>query len=420
MALRDPFEEDYPPSVYDIGDSSIFNKHSTRGIVTVTFANKVYFDQGLLQNLMCSWKRLKFESFIVVAVDPKAYEESIALDHERTHWYAKWWSGISSRLLRPTNKKTIEYTRFIHKRTRFIEALLHQTDINILLCDADIVWLRNPLTDGTIQLNQYLCDAFIVNSAHRGGRGADNVEPLGGFLLVRNNKKIKIWYRLWTAMAACLQSKEQPAMHAALRLNNATFIRPFRYNSDLGDTVDSEIAPNLCVLHDAYYPTGFHVSSVYNSDYPSMDFVTIAHASIVNKTGKQEWLEQHQWWFLNSDQTCKSNISDVSSGGGGKVQAALPPAGRMPSFIKHKHITNWMKESFDGVQCSAHLTPMISKYIQQVDDAFRIRQSGGHVVQDSASPSLLLYFSLAVMLVVAVVATRYIRSAVGRSIFRRR
>eukprot|EP01060_Flectonema_neradi_P004238 TRINITY_DN12767_c0_g1_i1.p1 TRINITY_DN12767_c0_g1~~TRINITY_DN12767_c0_g1_i1.p1 ORF type:complete len:424 (+),score=58.41 TRINITY_DN12767_c0_g1_i1:404-1675(+) len=412
MSLRDPFEDDYPPSTYNIGDTSAFLKYANKKVVTVTFANKVYLDQGLLQNLLCSWKRLDFRSFVIVAVDSQAAQKMESIEPDRLHWYSDWWNGISSGLLRPSNKKTVEYMRFIHKRTRFIEALLHQTDLNILLCDADIAWVRNPLTDGTIQVSQQLCDAFVVNSANRGGRGADNVEPLGGFLLVRNNQKIKIWYRVWTAMAACLQSKEQPAMHAALRLINATFIRPFRYNSDLSDAVDSEVSPNLCVLHDAYYPTGFHVSSVYMQDYKNMDLVTLGHASIVNKTGKQDWFKQYNWWLLDDDNNC---VAGSGNGTRRVKQAPLPPPNRMPSLIKHIHITNWMKESLDGVPCTQHLTPRIPTYVRQVEEAVRLRLSGGmgnhqhHGHNMVTSMNALLFCSFTVMLSIIVVIYRYFK-----------
>ena len=364
------------PGEYPIRDTKIFLDNADRGAVTVVFANNVYFEQRLIQNLLCSWRRISFHAYVVVAVDSVA-NTNVRTIEDKVHWGPEWWKGVGTGLLRPTNVKTPEYVSFIHRRTRFIEFLLLNTVLDIILCDADTVWTRNLLLDGTLPMQSpydqetQRCDAFVVNSAHRGGKGSDMVEPLGGFIGVKNNNNTRMWYRAWTAMEACLQSKEQPAMHASLRVLDARFVRPFFFEEDMTRTKKpiTPTQPVLCVLHDAYFPTGFHMSNGYLNDYPHTKAIALGHASIPEKTGKQEWLTKYGWWYLTEEGTCDMlKTTEVTSKGD------ILMTRKMFTGVKNLEVVHWMKKSETGRQCTEYVTEKLPELARQVAQAVAERR----------------------------------------------
>ncbi|KAJ9457293.1 hypothetical protein DIPPA_10809 [Diplonema papillatum] len=364
-------DEDVSPH-YDLGDTAVFSQNARRGLVTVVFANLAYLEQGLIQNMLCSWGRIPYPHYVLVAVDEAASAGVAKLSPGQTHWHPPYWRGIGSGLLRPTNQKTPEYVAFIHKRTRFVEALLLLTNLDVLLCDADTVFFRDPLADGTVPFwdpDSDRCDAFVVNSAHRGGKGPDRVEPLGGFIAVRNNARSRLWYRTWTAMEACLQSKEQPAMHASLRVLDARFARAYQYRADLEYQVYAATQPVLCVLHDAHYPTGFHMTDGYLKDYPDTSYITLGHASIPEKTNKQPWMAELGWWFLGPDGQCPA-----PRGGGGAVAAPRPSKKKLEPSVKHLAVVHWKREGPDGRDCTRIIAERVPGLKLQVADALAKRE----------------------------------------------
>eukprot|EP00755_Sulcionema_specki_P000039 Sspe_Gene.114513::Locus_100148_Transcript_1_1_Confidence_1.000_Length_873::g.114513::m.114513 len=202
---------------YDIGDTRVFGDKQSP--VAVTFANEAYMKQGLVPNLVCSWRRLKWEAWVVVATDEAAYEMGRARGYEgHLHWHAPYWKGSERGQLREDYNTTTAYLHFIHRRTKFMEGLLHLLPSqNFILTDGDTVWMHNPITAvQRVYPDSSRCDAFVVNDAHRGGDGPSRVEPVGGFLVLRNSPRLRALYRIWTATQSCLQSREQPAMHCAL------------------------------------------------------------------------------------------------------------------------------------------------------------------------------------------------------------
>eukprot|EP01061_Rhynchopus_euleeides_P028408 TRINITY_DN46293_c0_g1_i1.p1 TRINITY_DN46293_c0_g1~~TRINITY_DN46293_c0_g1_i1.p1 ORF type:complete len:456 (+),score=148.45 TRINITY_DN46293_c0_g1_i1:112-1479(+) len=414
-------EDDTDPLRYRIDGVDVFTRNARDGLVTVVFANNVYFEQGLIQNLLCSWRRIGYESYVLVAVDAKARDNLATLvPPGKVHWNPAWWRGVGSGLLRPTNIKTPEYVSFIHRRTRFIEYLLLLTEIDIMLCDADTVWTRDLIRDGTVPYlpstehirDARRCDAFVVNSAHRGGMGSEMVEPLGGFIVVRNNNNTRMWYRAWTAMEACLQSKEQPAMHASLKVLGAQFVRPFFYEEDLHTKKHPADTPVLCVLHDGYFPTGFHMSNGYLKDYSHTRAIALGHASIQDKSAKQAWMERFNWWFLQPGMVC--DITKLTLEATAKTE--LPTSRRMLSGVKHLSVVHWMKEGPGGRQCTDYIQGKLPALRGQVEAAMSQRGSperlsgGGRQRKMSmvggflAWPNPLQVFIPAVL---AVLAVRY-------------
>ena len=371
-------DDDVPPRKYSVGDLSVFQENAREGLVTVVFANNVYFEQGLVQNLHCSWRRIGFESYVIVAVDAAAHDnlQLLLQGQRKAHWAPGWWRGVGGGLLRPTNVKTPGYVSFIHRRTRFIEHLLLATTLDVLLCDADTVWTRDLIADGTVPYSPphmkaagtARCDAFVVNSAHRGGLGSESVEPLGGFLLARNTDNTRLWYRTWTAMEACLQSKEQPAMHASLRVLHAHFARPFRVQEDVGarGAAVGRAEPVLCVLHDAHFPTGFHMSYGYLKDYPDVRAIALGHASISDKANKEEWMRRHGWWLLTPSGECLVDSLGWMAATSSEIR---PSERRRLSGVKNLEVVHWMKEGPGGRQCTPYMQQRLPVLRRQVAEA---------------------------------------------------
>eukprot|EP01063_Lacrimia_lanifica_P019947 TRINITY_DN27342_c0_g1_i1.p2 TRINITY_DN27342_c0_g1~~TRINITY_DN27342_c0_g1_i1.p2 ORF type:complete len:446 (+),score=104.91 TRINITY_DN27342_c0_g1_i1:75-1412(+) len=365
--------DDVPPARYAVGNTEVFARNSRSGQVVVVFVNHEMWRQRLVQNLHCSWRRIGFQGYVFVAVDDAAHRSLVALEPDRVHYHAPWWVGVGGHLLRATNVKTEDYVGFIHRRTRFVEALLLSTELTVVVCDVDTVWTRDFLIDGTIPFAEPAaerCDGFVVNSAHRGGGGPAAVEPLGGFIVARNNHRIHMWYRVWTALEHCLQSKEQPAMHAALHVLQARFARQFHLPRDLvarNLTADGELV--LCVLHDAYFPTGFHLDGTYfTDDYSGGAAIALAHASISNKSAKEEWFAGKGLWLVDGRGECLASPANPERFN--TTRHAVTDPQKLRSGLRRAHIghhTDLSQRAGSEMNCTAMALAALPAYRVQVE-----------------------------------------------------
>eukprot|EP01065_Artemidia_motanka_P010324 TRINITY_DN1545_c1_g1_i1.p1 TRINITY_DN1545_c1_g1~~TRINITY_DN1545_c1_g1_i1.p1 ORF type:complete len:615 (+),score=223.18 TRINITY_DN1545_c1_g1_i1:52-1845(+) len=296
-----------PPAVKD---AALFRRRADGDRVAVAFANAEYFRKGLVQNLVCSWRRLRYTAYVLVAVDAEAAAWAQRLEYgEHLHWDAEYWAGTSGGNLRGDYNTTATYLHFIQRRTRFVSGLLHGTALDIVMTDGDTAWLRDPMEAAEVA-GAPRCDAFVVNDEHRGGKGPERVEPVGGFLVVRNNERTRRWYRVWTAAQACLRSREQPALHASLLLLDAA-LQPSVDRAS--NATEADLL--LCVLPAPRFPTSAHLAmrpgpqgpeSQYMLDYGLTDprgltDVAVAHANLKWKANKVLWMRQFGWWLWDDD-----------------------------------------------------------------------------------------------------------------------
>eukprot|EP00756_Hemistasia_phaeocysticola_P011380 Hpha_TRINITY_DN15114_c4_g8::TRINITY_DN15114_c4_g8_i1::g.127094::m.127094 len=333
-----------PPKI----DPVLFLRWSERGpesnhLVTLTFANAEYLRNGLVLNLLCSWARLGHTSYVVVAVDAVAATQLRDMGYgSRLHWDPVYWAGTSGGILRGSFNTTVAYLHFIQRRTRFVSGLLHAApQLDLVVTDGDTVWLHDPVVAAGVGLTPR-CDVYSVNDEESGGPGAERQMPVGGFLIIRNNARSRHLYKVWTATEKCLRSREQPALHGALRLMDARMALAGQHREHSAQAGDRQVV--FCMLPAQLFPTSAHLAmkpgpkgpdSQYLRDYGYRDpralpTVVVAHSNLKWKANKVLWLRQFGWWMVAADrQSCspgppRTSMPEVSI----PIPIELPPPPR--------------------------------------------------------------------------------------------
>jgi Nucleotide-diphospho-sugar transferase len=137
----------------------------------------------LMNDFLCSLQRLGVHNVLIHA-----------LSEEMGHMYAQRgfavyidFGGLDPETFssRPLNYGTVDYQRLMLVRTKFVDALLHKTSVNVLLTDADTVWLRD--------VRHHLLEPQY-NEYHILAQRDDNT-LCGGFLLLRNCDIMRKFWR---------------------------------------------------------------------------------------------------------------------------------------------------------------------------------------------------------------------------------
>ena len=309
----------------------------TSARIAVAFTNAAYIEEGLLPNLICSFKRLKLRWYVIIPTDVDAAKSLLSMEPEFSHhtlWEPDFWNGTSSGRLRETYNATQEYLFFIRKRTAFTAKMVtllqkHNSQQKIrggfciselYVTDGDTVWMQDP-SEAIEATWRYLaalhsqkfgaprCDGYVVNDANVGVGTMQTVrvEPVGGFIVWKVNKRVAGLYARWVALMGCLGSREQPALHAALSETDALIAKPLSWPALPHLAAPDQLT--LCVLPAFHFPTSQHLSmratdaglkSPYMSQYglkdpkDVRDTLAVAHANIKYKTddNKVRWLKQ--------------------------------------------------------------------------------------------------------------------------------
>eukprot|EP01063_Lacrimia_lanifica_P040658 TRINITY_DN9309_c1_g1_i1.p2 TRINITY_DN9309_c1_g1~~TRINITY_DN9309_c1_g1_i1.p2 ORF type:complete len:431 (+),score=130.79 TRINITY_DN9309_c1_g1_i1:1242-2534(+) len=333
---------DAPADTDAIGAVGVFAKWARHRTLAVAFTNAAYVEEGLVTNLMCSWRRMGWTAYVVVATDAAAAAGLAEVDAEgHVHWHAPYWAGTSAAKLRTTYNATAAYVAFIQKRTAFARALAARLPGEaavdyLILTDGDTVWLRDPmavvaaaaaaalgaaaggpeLAASAALLRRSRCDGYVVNDVVQMDAAERRVEPVGGFIIWRLGDRVDGLYRLWTEVMECLGSREQPALHAALSLTDAR-------SAPLAAGAAARPPPGtllLCLLPEYHFPAsevltlrlgtspdGGAVSEYLRryglrSPRDAAATVAVAHANLKYKqdNNKVAWLAQFRMYFYNA------------------------------------------------------------------------------------------------------------------------
>jgi hypothetical protein len=152
-----------------LADVSLFERRAVDGYVTLMFANRAYMDDGFVQNLVCSFRRLAVKNWVLVAVDSDAYDVARKYDIQQfTHFDAAYWHGVGGESLRNSSKVTDVYLQFIHRRTNFVRLLLYATKLNVIITDADSVKTTQNSISNSLGF-RFACQSAAVGLAARSG-----------------------------------------------------------------------------------------------------------------------------------------------------------------------------------------------------------------------------------------------------------
>ncbi|CAB9499113.1 expressed unknown protein [Seminavis robusta] len=195
--------------------------------VVLTFANAEYFENLLINNWMCSLRALDIDNFVVVPIDEAAslaaqrVDDSI-LPPDSIYWDSSFWMLLGegskrdnitsfSGQLRKGFKPTEIFIEFIWRRAQFVRTLLTRyPDLNIVLSDADTTWAHRPWDVVPQYFNQTnACDMFFTNDVEYGETEEPlrTVEPLSGFIMIRNRDVVHELYQKWIKAALVFHNK---------------------------------------------------------------------------------------------------------------------------------------------------------------------------------------------------------------------
>lgn len=171
-------------------DFSIFNRNAKSNTIAVVFANAAEYENGLLLNFIC-FSRAKSKNIIYVVTDYAMQEQLIHHYSVHAYYSPQFWANVSNSVLRQTRKQhNPKYFNFIFHRLVFIYRLLTETSLNIIITDADTVWVRDPMS--VIPLREKPdCSAFWMMTDHS--------TLNGGFYYLRNNAQTRAFVKEWVS-----------------------------------------------------------------------------------------------------------------------------------------------------------------------------------------------------------------------------
>lgn len=296
--------------------------------VVLTFANAEYFENLLIINWMCSLRALGIENFVVIPIDEDAARAAMEMDSsilppESIYWDPTYWTldGSSKKKknasfsgrLRKGFKPTEIFIEFIWRRAQLVRTLLNQyPDLNVVLSDADTTWAHRPWEVVPQYFNQSNpCDMFFTNDIEYDETDVplQRVEPLSGFIMIRNREVIRDLYFKWVKAAIVYHTKDQPSLRAAIQTYKTKYrIGPEEYDEPKGNyplalcTLDRERFPTIQAME-----TGAHAQRYHNRT----NQIALYHPNFFEKKRKPQFFKSHHQWYL--DESSSSKISCAAS-----------------------------------------------------------------------------------------------------------
>jgi len=285
--------------------------------VVLTFANSAYFENQLIMNWMCSLKSLGVKNFVVIPIDKEAAEAAKKLGHdvlppESIYWDPTYWTIEASDTSKKTTssfrnalrrgfKPTDIFIEFIWRRAQLVRTLLRRyPNLNVVLSDADTTWAYRPWEVVPEYFNSNTtCDMFFTNDIEYGETEEPlrTVEPLSGFIMIRNRNMVQKLYREWIKAALVFHNKDQPSMRAAIQ----TFKFRFLIEDGEYNTTKGKFPLNFCTLSRSQFPTIQYIQSgLYGEHHNNnTDKITVYHPNFAEKTLKPEFFKNHSQWYLD-------------------------------------------------------------------------------------------------------------------------
>lgn len=300
----------------DLALSKIYEKsipmpgNEDQRYVVITFANAEYFHNHLIANWMCSLHSLEVDNFVVIPIDEGAAEAAQSVDEailpqDSIYWDPAYWTvdnekGFSGQLRRGT-KPTNIFIEFIWRRAQLVRTLLNRyPDLNVVLTDADTTWAARPwdvVPAFFSPTNE--CDMFFTNDIDNGQSETPlrTVEPLSGFIMIRNTEIVHDLYREWIKAALVFHNKDQPSMRAAIQTFKFRYsVGPEEHDEPKGKhkllmcTLDRDRFPTIHYLQDGKY------EERHNG---SFDDVVVFHPNFGDKARKPVFFKEHGQWYLD-------------------------------------------------------------------------------------------------------------------------
>lgn len=296
--------------------------------VVLTFANADYFENHLITNWMCSLHSRGIDNFVVIPIDEAAAHAAFETDDsvlppESIYWDSSYWnlqggsedSSFSQRL-RAGYEVTEIFLEFIWRRAQLVRTLLERyPDLNVVLSDADTTWASSPWDVVPEYFNQTnSCDMFFTNDVEYGETEVPvrTVEPLSGFILIRNRDIVRQLYQRWVKAALVFHNKDQPSLRAAIQ----TFKMKYLIESIEYDQPKEKFPLVLCTLDRKHFPTiQFIQSGLHGEMYPNAeDQIALYHPNFAEKDEKPFFFKKHNQWYLDtSNLTCSKPRGTIAT-----------------------------------------------------------------------------------------------------------
>lgn len=305
-----------------------------RRVVTLTFANSEYFNNGMIQNFVCSLKRVGMDDgWVIVAMDPLAYSAAMNLSSVDTagdekvfppgtvHFDSEYWSEMTTGNLRKGTKPTNQYLNFIWRRTNFVRTILEaykDQNLDVVVTDGDATWRKANIWEH-VGFSDYSlpppsvasrCQFFLSKELWQNNKKRGNFYPHCGIMMIRNSPIMRELYGAWLTEYFLEWEKEQPSLNEVLSLYEEKEIHYNYLNATLaysGGEVTNKEKLNVCVLEKSAFPR------LAGGNKPKMNVARdrreaalFFHANTNDKTLKEEFLRQNGNWFWDrEDSVCK-------------------------------------------------------------------------------------------------------------------
>ena len=263
-------------------------------VVVALFANVGAI--GFLKNLLCSLGRLHVERWMTVAFDAKVCPALASGGFDATACAFPYDGAIGGSQAHNgtegmTKYRTLDFNTLVFHRVAWMFFLLRQ-GLSVLHCDADVVWLKDPLT----YLSALPEHDILVQSEQSFGNN-------GGFYLARASVRTCDAFRWWLE-----------DLRNRWNVGQKKFEEQHSLNDMLRNGRKHRRGMNISALKlpDASFPNGRIWWLGGNMSTKRAAYVV--HCNWVKTTKKARLVRDNLWFLADDDASCRAGFDPLEAG----------------------------------------------------------------------------------------------------------